>query len=192
MVQTPSTMLELGTPAPEFSLQDTEGRTVTRSQFEGQPLLVAFVCNHCPFVRHIHDKMVEVFAQYQDRGVGVVAVNANIHPDFPEDSPDKMREYARRYGYKFPYVADPSQEVAKAYRAACTPDFFVFDRAHRLAYRGQFDESRPGNDKAVTGRDLCAALDAVLDDRPVPEAQRASIGCNIKWRPGNEPEYFRR
>lgn len=191
MVKTASTMLRLGTPAPDFSLLNVDGRTVSRDDFAGQPaLLVMFICNHCPFVKHIADELARLGRDYQARQVGVVAINSNDTSSHPDDSPERMVHEAEERGYTFPYLFDEEQTVAQAYRAACTPDFFVFDRDRRLVYRGQLDDSRPGNGKPVTGSDLRAALDAVLAGRPVPEPQTASIGCNIKWRPGHEPEYF--
>jgi len=191
MVRTASTMLPLGTEAPDFVLPDTAGRIVSLSDFAGAPaLLVVFMCNHCPFVKHIADQLTELAREYQQRGVGVVGINSNDVEAYPDDSPERMAEQVRRRGYTFPYLFDQSQQVAKAYRAACTPDFYVFDSQRRLVYRGQMDDSRPGNGVPVTGKDLRAALDALLEGRPVPEEQRPSIGCNIKWRPGNEPDYF--
>jgi peroxiredoxin len=191
MVKTASTMLPLGTEAPNFALTDTSGRIVTLADFDVQPvLLVAFICNHCPFVKHVAPELARLTREYQARGVGIVAINANDAETYPDDSPENMIKEVRERGYGFPYLYDEKQEVAKAYRAACTPDFFVFDRERRLAYRGQMDDSRPGNNIPVTGSDLRAALDAVLQGRPLSDEQRASIGCNIKWRPGHEPEYF--
>ena len=149
-----------------------------------------FMCNHCPFVKHVAGKLTELSEEAQKRGVAVVGINSNDYQAFPDDAPDKMLEEVERRNYTFPYLIDESQAVAKAYRAACTPDFFVFDRDHKLVYRGQMDSSRPGNDIPVTGEDLRAALDAVLEGRAVPADQRPSIGCNIKWKPGNEPEWF--
>jgi len=189
MARTPSTMLDLGTEAPDFNLPEpATGRAVAKSEFDGQPLLVAFICNHCPFVLHIID-VLSVFAQeYQRRGLAVVAINANDVAAYPDDAPEKMVELARRTGFGFPYLYDESQAVAKAYRAACTPDFFLFDADHRLVYRGRFDGATPGNDEPVTGMDLRAACDALLEETPMPEDQRPSMGCNIKWKTGNEPE----
>ncbi len=189
MAETASTMLELGTRAPDFSLPDTEGRRVSRSDFEGAPLLVVFMCNHCPYVKHIREGLVAFAREYMPRGLAMVAVSANDAASFPADAPERMAEEAKAYGYPFPYLYDETQEVAKAYRAACTPDFYLFDRGHELVYRGQFDGSRPGNDVPVTGRDLRRAAGAVLEGKPAPEEQKASMGCNIKWKRGNEPAY---
>jgi peroxiredoxin len=185
-------MLALGTPAPEFSLPDVvSGRTVSIADFDGAPaLLVIFMCNHCPYVKHVASSLAQLVREYQARGVAVVGINANDAEEYPEDSPENMVEEAKQRGYTFPYLYDETQEVAKAYQAACTPDFYVFDSEHRLAYRGQMDDSRPGNGIPVTGQDLRAALDAVLAGRPVTSNQKPSLGCNIKWKPGNEPEYF--
>jgi peroxiredoxin len=191
MVQTASTMLPLGTPAPDFSLPDVEGQTVSLSDFAGAPaLLVIFMCNHCPFVKHVAARLADLAREYQARGVAVVGINSNDVENFPDDAPAKMAEEVKHRGYSFPYLYDQTQQVAKAYRAACTPDFYVFDKDRRLVYRGQMDSSRPGSGIEVTGEDLRAALDATLAGRPVPEEQRPSIGCNIKWKPGNEPDYF--
>jgi peroxiredoxin len=188
MALTPSTMLPLGTTAPEFDLPDPRGRHVTLAEFKGAPaLLVMFLCNHCPYVKHIQRDLADFVRDYQKRQVAVVAINANDVANYPDDSPARMAEDSVRLGYTFPYLFDESQAVARAYQAACTPDFFLFDRDRKLVYRGQFDDSRPGNNLPVTGNDLRAALDAVLDGRPVPADQKPSIGCNIKWKPGNEP-----
>ncbi|MDX1610669.1 MAG: thioredoxin family protein [Halofilum sp. (in: g-proteobacteria)] len=190
MAETPSTMLELGTEAPDFTLlEPATARMVAKSEFEGRPLLVAFICNHCPYVLHII-KVFSVFAQeYQERGIGVVAINSNDVEAYAEDHPEKMTELAKQTGFTFPYLFDETQEVAKAYRAACTPDFFLFDADHRLVYRGRFDAATPGNREPVTGAELRAACDALLEGTPMPEEQRPSMGCNVKWKPGNEPEY---
>jgi len=193
MVQTASTMmLPLGAPAPEFALPDPGGKIVSLSDFIDAPaLLVIFMCNHCPYVQHVADGLAALAREYQERGVAVVGINANDWTTYRDDAPAKMAEEARRRGYTFPYLVDETQETAKAYRAACTPDFYVFDKDRKLAYRGQMDGARPGNNVRVSGADLRDALDAVLKGRPAPKNQKASLGCNIKWRPGNEPEYFR-
>jgi peroxiredoxin len=182
-------MVSLGTPAPDFSLPAPDGTVVRRADFAGKPLLVLFICNHCPFVKHLRSHLAKTGAEYQKKGLAVVGINSNDVETHPDDSPAKMAEEVRAVGYTFPYLFDETQEVAKAYRAACTPDFFLYDAEHRLAYRGQYDETRP--DKGTpTGADLRAALDAVLaGDAPRAE-QKNSIGCNIKWKPGNEPDYF--
>lgn len=190
MAQTPSTMLELGTPAPAFSLPDpASGKTVSLEDFSGKPLLVAFFCNHCPFVKHIQKVFADFAREFQARGLAVAVISSNDVENYPDDSPEKMAEEAARAGYSFPYLYDESQAVAKAYEAACTPDFFLFDAEHRLVYRGQFDGARPGNDVPVTGEDLGAAVEALLAGEAVPEDQKPSIGCNIKWKTGNEPAY---
>jgi peroxiredoxin len=191
MVMTASTMLPLGTEAPDFTLLDAEGNLVSLSDFaEARAMVVVFMCNHCPFVKHVIDGFVKLVKEYQPRGVAVIGINANDIDQFPEDRPQKMIQFARDKGFTFPYLHDETQEVAKRYRAACTPDFFVFDETRRLVYRGQMDDSRPGSHVPVTGADLRAALDAVLEGEPAPEKQTPSMGCNIKWKPGNEPDYF--
>jgi peroxiredoxin len=191
MVKTASTMLPLGTKAPDFSLVNVDGRTVSLSDLEQAPaLVVMFICNHCPFVKHLADALAEFGREYQAKGVAIVAINSNDAGAYPEDSPERMVHEAEDRGYSFPYLYDETQEVAQAYRAACTPDFFVFDKDHRLAYRGQFDDSRPQSGLPITGKDLRAAVDAVLAGRQPAEQQRPSIGCNIKWKKGDEPEYF--
>ena len=191
MARTPSTMLPLGTPAPDFTLEDTvSGETVRPADFaDRRALLIMFICNHCPFVKHISRELSALGRDYLSKGVGIVAINSNDIEKYPDDSPEKMAEEARAQGYSFPYLMDADQEVAKAYHAACTPDFFLFDEGRRLVYRGQLDGSRPGNAIPVTGADLRAALDAVLAGERPNDEQVPSIGCNIKWRPGNEPEY---
>ena len=190
MVKTASTMLELGTSAPEFTLPDTTGASVSLSEYGDAPaLVVAFICNHCPFVVHIREALAEFGREYQERGVAIVAINSNDVASHPDDSPEKMAEELAAAGYTFAYLYDESQSVAQAYRAACTPDFFVFDGDQRLAYRGQFDESRPESGIPVTGADLRSACDAVLSGQAVAEDQRPSLGCNIKWRDGNSPAY---
>jgi peroxiredoxin len=188
-----STMLALGTEAPHFALPDvTSGGTVRRSDLDDRKaLVVMFICRHCPYVRHVRKGLVDLGRDYRDRDVGIVAISANDPAAYPEDAPESLAEEAREAGYTFPYLFDETQEVAKAYTAACTPDFFLFDADRKLAYRGQFDSSRPGDDVPVTGKDIRAAIDAVLADRPVPQDQRPSVGCTIKWRPGNEPSYAR-
>jgi peroxiredoxin len=191
MAETPSTMLPLGTKAPDFRLRDPGGSWVSSDDFKEAPaLLVIFMCNHCPFVQHIRAEFAELAEEYQRRRVAIVGINSNDVENHPEDSPEKMAEEVKKIGYTFPYLYDETQEVAKAYHAACTPDLFLFDRNRSLVYRGQFDDSRPGNNKPVTGRDIRAALDAVLAGRPVPPDQKASVGCNIKWKTGNAPKYF--
>ncbi len=192
MVLTLSTMMPLGTVAPDFALPDTEGRTVRLADFANAPaLLVIFMCNHCPYVKHVRAGLADLARSLRAKGVAVVGINANDAKAYPDDSPEKMRLEAAEAGYTFPYLYDETQEVAKAYTAACTPDFFLFDADRRLVYRGQMDDSRPGNDEPVTGKDLRIAVDALLAGRPVPTEQKPSMGCNIKWRPGNEPEYFK-
>jgi peroxiredoxin len=190
MALTPSTMLALGTPAPNFSLPDIYRHTISKNDFQNRPgLLVIFMCNHCPYVIHIRSALAQLARDYMPKGITIVGINSNNVQSHPADSPAKMAEEARSAGYIFPYLYDESQSVAKAYRAACTPDIFLFDAAQKLVYRGQFDDSRPGNGLPVTGRDLRAALDAVLAGQPVSAQQKPSIGCNIKWKPGNEPTY---
>jgi peroxiredoxin len=192
MAATSSTMLELGTPVPDFQLPDLEGKSISPKTFaESKGLLVAFICPHCPYVKHIRSEFARFARDYQGRGLGVIAINSNDPVAFPDDGVAGMKQETREVGYSFPYLVDSSQAVAKAFKAACTPDLFLFDRARRLAYRGQFDASRPGSQIPVTGADLRAAADAVLAGAPVPGDQKASIGCNIKWKPGNEPEYFK-
>lgn len=184
-------MLALGTPAPDFCLVNVDGRMVGRDDFRGAPaLLVIFMCNHCPYVKHVADALAALGREYQARGVAVVGISSNNVASHPADSPEQMVAEAEQRGYSFPYLYDETQEVAKAYRAACTPDFYVFDREQRLVYRGQMDGSRPESGVPVTGADLRAALDAVLAGRPVAAEQRPSMGCNIKWKPGQAPEYF--
>jgi peroxiredoxin len=193
MVAVPSTMLPLGTAAPDFRLPDTDGRLVGRDDWPDAPaLLVMFICNHCPYVVHIRAGLAAFARDYQPRGLAMVAINSNDVAAYPADGPAKMAEEKRQAGYVFPYLLDETQAVAKAYRAACTPDLFLFDRNRRLVYRGQFDDSRPGSDRPVTGADLRAAVDAVLAGRDPSPEQRASIGCNIKWKPGTAPDYFTR
>lgn len=183
MSETASTMLPLGTSAPHFSLPDPSGKLVSLDDFkDAQALLVAFVCNHCPYVKHIQKEFTSLVKEYQARGVGVVAISSNDVENYPQDGPEKMAEESKQAGYTFPYLYDESQQVAKAYQAACTPDLYLFDRNHRLVYRGQFDDSRPGNPRPVTGADLRSALDAVLAGRAISADQKPSVGCNIKWK----------
>ena len=188
MALTPSTMRDLGTSAPDFSLSTPDGKTISRRDYVGKPLLVMFICNHCPFVKHLRSALATLGKEYQEKGLALVGINSNDAVSYPADSPAKMAEEIRSAGYTFPYVYDDTQTVAKAYHAACTPDFFLYDKDHKLVYRGQFDDSRPDNGKPITGADLRAALDAVLANRPVSANQKASTGCNIKWKAGNEPK----
>ncbi len=190
MAKTPSTMVELGKPAPDFTLlEPATFRMVSRADYAGQPLLVAFLCNHCPFVLHIKDVLAGFAHEYQERGLAVVAINSNDVTKYSEDHPEKMTEMVKKAGFTFPYLYDETQDVAKAYGAACTPDFFLFDSDHELVYRGRFDPATPGNDQPVTGEDLRAAADALLEGTPMPDDQKPSMGCNIKWKPGNAPDY---
>ncbi len=191
MVAVPSTMLSLGTQAPDFRLPDADGKLSRRDDFKDAPaLLVAFICNHCPYVKHVREGLAALARDAMAKGVAVVGINPNDSKRYPDDGPEAMKSESAAAGYTFPYLVDASQEIAFAYRAACTPDFFLFDGARRLVYRGQMDDSRPGNDAAVTGRDLRNAIDAVLAGQPVSETQIPSIGCNIKWKPGREPQWF--
>ncbi len=184
-------MLPLGTKAPHFKLPDTNGKPLSPAHFKGAPaLLVVFMCNHCPYVKHIRAGLAQLATDYLPRGVAMVGINSNDVVNYPDDSPARMAEEVKAAGYRFPYLYDETQAVAKAYHAACTPDIYLFDQDQRLVYRGQFDDSRPGNGLPVTGKDLRTALDAVLARKPVSPNQKASIGCNIKWKPGNEPDYF--
>jgi peroxiredoxin len=191
MARTPSTMLPLGTRAPGFDLPDFDGQRHALTDYADRPaLLVVFTCNHCPFVRHMRGAFAGFAREYSQRGLAIVAIVSNDLDAYPQDGPDAMREEAKSLGYVFPYLVDASQQVAKAYQAACTPDFFLFDAERRLVYRGQFDDSRPGNAVPVTGADLRRAVDAVLAGAPVDSDQRPSIGCNIKWKAGAEPDYL--
>jgi len=193
MVRTPSTMTPLGTEAPDFSLPEpATGETVSLDDFDdADALLVVFMCNHCPFVIHVRDALRDFAEEYQGKGLAIVGISANDPATHPADAPERMAEEVEEVGYTFPYLFDDEQEVAKAYGAACTPDFFLFDGERRLVYRGQFDDSRPGNDVPVTGRDLREAADTVLaGERPDPEGQKPSVGCNIKWKAGNAPAWF--
>jgi len=192
MPETPSTMLDLATTLPSFTLPDFNGRTVSDTDFTGsRALLVAFICKHCPFVKHIRAEFARFAKEYEAKGLKVVAIASNDTKEFPEDGPEGMKQEAAEAGYTFPYLFDEKQRVARSFRAACTPDLFLFDGDRRLAYRGQFDGSRPKSTVPVSGADLRAAADAVLAGTPAPATQKPSIGCNIKWSPGNEPEYFR-
>lgn len=191
MVMTASTMLPLGTEAPDFSLPDVDGRMVSPADFaDAKALVVVFMCNHCPFVKHVIDGLARLAKEYQARGVAFVGINSNDVDSYPEDRPELMSRFAREKGFTFSYLFDATQETAKSYHAACTPDFFVFDDERRLVYRGQMDDSRPSSGEPVTGADLRAALDAALAGEPALEPQRPSMGCNIKWKAGNEPDYF--
>lgn len=191
MVKTASTMLPLGTTAPDFRLTGTTGKEVSLADFAGAPaLVVAFICNHCPFVIHVREGLARMAKDLMSDGVAFVGINSNDVDTHPDDSPAKMAEEVAKAGYPFPYLFDATQEVARAYRAACTPDFFVFDGERKLVYRGQMDAARPGSDEPVTGADVRAAVKAVLAGEPVAADQRPSIGCNIKWKAGNEPEWF--
>ena len=191
MALTPSTMLPLGTTAPDFELPDTHGELVSLADLKGAPaLVVLFICNHCPYVQHIRSGLAQFARDYAPKRVAIVAINSNDVANYPEDSPAKMKEEVKTVGYTFPYLYDESQAVAKAYHAACTPDIYLFDKNQELVYRGQFDDSRPGNGALVTGKDLRGALDALLAGKPVTSAQKPSMGCNIKWISGNEPDYF--
>lgn len=190
MVKTASTMLPLGTKAPDFKLPNVDGQVVQRQDFDGQPLLVIFMCNHCPFVVHLRSALAAFAEDYRQKGLAVVGISSNDVDGYPQDGPEEMKKEAASAGYRFPYLYDATQAAAKAYKAACTPDFFLFDSDHTLVYRGQFDSSRPGNDVPITGEDLRNACDAVLAGREVSTDQVPSIGCNIKWKPGAEPDYF--
>lgn len=191
MVLTPSTMLPLGTKAPDFSLTNVDGKTVKLADFDKAPaLLVIFMCNHCPYVKHVAEALAKLTSDYLAKGVAIVGINSNDVEKHPADSPEQMAAEVKQRGYKFPYLFDEAQDVAQAYRAACTPDFYVFDKEQRLVYRGQFDASRPDSGIPVTGADVRAALDAVLAGKKPTAEQRPSIGCNIKWKPGGAPDYF--
>ncbi len=192
MALTESTMLELGTEAPPFSLEDVvSGKTISLDDVAGEKgLLVMFLCAHCPFVVHVQSELAKISADYEDKPIGIVAIASNDVGTHPRDAPDELRKQALEQRFRFPYLYDVAQDVAKAYTAACTPDFFLFDRDRRLIYRGQLDGSRPGNEVALNGADLRAALDAALYDTAVAGDQKPSVGCNIKWKPGAEPSYF--
>lgn len=192
MSLTPSTMLPLGSKAPAFELPDVvTGETVALDDFAGRKaLLVMFICRHCPYVKHVEKELARLGQDYAGKDIGIVAISANDAASYPDDRPASLRAFAESLGFSFPFCYDETQEVAKAYTAACTPDFFLFDRGRSLVYRGQLDDSRPGNGAPVTGRDLRAAIDAVLGDKLVSADQKPSMGCNIKWKAGNEPEYY--
>jgi peroxiredoxin len=195
MARTPSVMVDLGTPAPDFHLPDVvTGKMISLDTFADKTgLLVMFICRHCPYVKHIQHELAKLGRDYQDKDLGIVAISANDAEKYPEDSPESLKEMAKELGFTFPFCYDETQAVAKAYQAACTPDFYLFDRERKLVYRGQFDDSRPKSDPPipVTGKDLRAAIDALLSGQPISPDQRASIGCNIKWKPGNEPDYYK-
>jgi len=190
MVRTDSRMLPLGTQAPAFNLPTPDGTMVSLEDFPAKAYLVAFICNHCPFVKHIRHELAALGQDAERRGYVMFGINSNDAVQYPDDSPAAMDAEAKAHGYAFPYLFDESQAIARAYDAACTPDFYLFDAARRLVYRGQLDDSRPGNGKPVTGADLRAAIDAVLEGRPVSTEQRPSVGCNIKWKRGNAPAWF--
>ena len=193
MSLTPSTMMPLGTQAIDFNLQDVvSGSQISLKNFEDKKaLLVMFICRHCPYVKHTQSEIAKIGKDYANKSLGIVAISANDVSAYPEDSPEGMKEQAEELRFTFPYCYDETQETAKAYTAACTPDFFLFDKDRKLVYRGQLDGSTPGNNVPLTGEDLRASIDAVLEDKPVNPEQRPSMGCNIKWKPGNEPSYFR-
>ncbi|MEO1390169.1 MAG: thioredoxin family protein [Cyanobacteria bacterium J06634_6] len=192
MVRTESTMLPLGTAVPSFSLADVvSGETITLDTFKGKKgLLIMFICQHCPFVKLVEDELGKIGQDYIPQGIGVLAISANSIETHPQDDPDNMREQVKRASFNFPYAYDATQDVAQSYTAACTPDFFLFDSDFKLAYRGQLDDARPGNGRPVDGKDLRAALDQLVSGETIPTDQKPSIGCNIKWAPGNEPAYF--
>ncbi len=191
MAPTTSTMTPLGTEAPDFALYDTENNLVKRDDFRGaKALLVVFMSNYCPYAKHVRSHLVSLAKEYQEKGVAVIGINANDCDNYPDETPSRMAEDATDYGYTFPYLFDHAQDVAKAYKAACSPDFFLFDTNFKLVYRGQMDDSRPGNGKITDGKDLRDALDAVLEGKVVSGVQKPGMGCNIKWKVGNEPEYF--
>ncbi len=189
MALTPSTMLPLGTNAPDFALPDTDGNTVKLADYAGKPVLVMFICNHCPYVKHVAAELAKLGRDYAGKAA-IVGINSNDVANYADDSPEMMKAEKASRGYTFPYLYDATQKVAQAYHAACTPDFFLFDKDHKLAYRGQLDDSRPSGNTPVTGKDLRAALDAVVAGKKPNEDQRPSAGCNIKWKAGNEPAYF--
>ena len=192
MARTPSTMLPLGTKAPDFQLPDVvSGKPISLDTFtDKKSLLVMVICQHCPFVKHVQNELAKLGEDYVEQGLGIVAISANDVSNYPDDSPENLKAMAQELGFNFPFCYDESQKTTKAYTAACTPDFFLFDSDFKLTYRGQLDDSRPGNDVPVTGKDLRAAIEAVLGERPVNSDQKPSLGCSIKWKPGNEPPYY--
>ena len=191
MTLTPSTMLDLGTEAPSFTLADPEGNSFDLSKQQiDRGLLVIFMCNHCPYVIHIREQLVQRIREYQGQGITVVAINSNDYITHPDDSPERMTQDAKKFGYTFPYLVDEAQQVARAYQAACTPDLYLFDQDRKLVYRGQFDSARPGNTTPVSGDDLTAAVAQMLEGKEIQVVQQPSMGCNIKWKAGNEPSYF--
>lgn len=192
MVLTPSTMLALGTNAPKFSLADVvTGEKISLETFtEKRALLIMFICNHCPYVQHVKEELAQMGKDYKDKDIAIVAISSNDINSYPDDAPNKLKQMAEELDFAFPYCFDEDQEVAKSYAAACTPDFFLFDKERKLVYRGQLDDSRPGNNQPVTGADLRAAIDAVLTDQPINPNQKPSSGCNIKWKPGNKSIFF--
>ncbi|MEL6911982.1 MAG: thioredoxin family protein [Cyanobacteria bacterium J06629_2] len=192
MVKTASTMLALGTAAPEFQLPDVvSGETISLASYsDRQALLMMFICQHCPFVKHVQEELAKIGKDYGDRSLGIVAISANDVANYPNDSPANLKQMALDLGFNFAFCYDETQEVSKSYTAACTPDFFLFDRHQKLVYRGQLDDSRPGNELPVTGKDLRRAIDLTLESKEIDFEQKPSIGCNIKWKPGNEPDYF--
>ena len=194
MALTPSTMLALGTEAPDFSLKDVvSGKMISLDTFQGKAgVLVMFICKHCPYVVHVKDELARLGRDYAQKSVGIAAISANDVTTHPDDSPENLKAMAQELKFAFPFCYDPSQETAQAYTAACTPDFFLFNRDRKLVYRGQLDDSRPGNGKPLNGKDLRAAIDAVLAGTPVSPDQKPSVGCNIKWKQGNEPDYYGR
>ena len=193
MSLTPSTMLPLGTTAVDFRLPDVvSGKTYSLKDFANKKALaVMFICQHCPYVQHIKKELAKLGRDYANKDVAIVAISSNDADNYPDDSPKELAKFAKAEGFTFPFLYDESQEVAKAYTAACTPDLYVFNKERKLVYRGQLDDSRPSTNKPVTGKDLRAAIDTVLADKPVSQDQRPATGCNIKWKPGNEPDYFR-
>ncbi len=190
MAETPSTMLELDTKLIDFELFDFDNIKFSTKQLDGKPVLIVFICNHCPFVKHIIKKFSGLAKDYQKKGVAIVAINSNDIEAYPQDAPDKMKIFARLNQFSFPYLLDETQEIAKLFKAACTPDFYLFNKDHELVYRGQFDDSRPGNNIEVTGSDLTRAINDMLENKKITFEQYPSVGCNIKWKTGNQPEYF--